>query len=156
MNSLRKFFTLRKPDRLLLLRTGALVGFVRLWLWVAPYRPLHALLTRWASRTFDSSRISRTYPERAAWAVNAVCRRIPGARTCLVEALALEFMLKRHGFDAQLKLGVCRDPAGRVRAHAWVESDGQIVIGAAEMSRYTVLTTLKGSVDERDSRNSVA
>jgi len=145
MNALAKFRQLQPPDRRLLLRTLPLVLFVRIWLWVAPYRPLHRMLHRLARTSFDSSLINRNYPDRAAWAVAAVSRRVPGARTCLVEALALEFLLLRHGFPVDLRLGVCRDEDGRMRAHAWVEHQGRVVIGAADMKKYTLLTTLKGA-----------
>ena len=144
MNSLRKFTQLEKPDRRLLIRSAALVALIRLWLWVAPYRTLHRVLCRVAGKTRDSSKISRNYPDRAAWAVNAASHRSPGARTCLVEALALEFILLRHGFPAELRLGVCRDLNGVVRAHAWVDCEGRTVIGGADLENYTLLTTLKG------------
>lgn len=144
MNPVRKFLRLQPADRRLLIRSVALVSFIRGWLWLAPYRPLHRLLNRLATKTSDNSKISKRYPERAAWAVNAASHRIPGARTCLVEALALEFILQRHGFPADLRLGVCHDPQGRVRAHAWVECDGKIVMGETDLKNYQPLTTLKG------------
>lgn len=145
MTALGKFFRLSRADRRLLMRTAALAVFIRVWLWIAPFRPLHRLLDRLAAKTRDTSRISTAYPDRAAWAVCAACRRIPGARTCLIEALALEFLLRRHDFPAQLRLGVCKDESGKLRAHAWVELHGRVVIGQADMEKYTLLATLKGS-----------
>ena len=40
--------------------------------------------------------------------------------TCLVQSLALRWMLARRGIAAQLKIGAAKDPRG-FRAHAWLE-----------------------------------
>ncbi len=48
-----------------------------------------------------------------------------GDRDCLPRSLALLAMLRGHGFQAQLKIGLYRYPFD---AHAWVEVDGQSVL----------------------------
>ena len=60
-------------------------------------------------------------------AVTAAGRHVPGS-TCLTEALVGEILLSRRGFPSRLRLGVARE-AGELRAHAWVESEGRIVVG---------------------------
>lgn len=50
----------------------------------------------------------------------------PIAVTCLSRSLALWALLRRHGFDPQLEIGV-RKTTGRFEAHAWVEVDGHPV-----------------------------
>jgi Transglutaminase-like superfamily len=81
--------------------------------------------------------------ERVAWAVVAAARHLPGARdTCLVRALAAELLLVRHGHMALLRIGVARVAGRGITAHAWVESDGRIVLGAAERPAYTELPRL--------------
>jgi hypothetical protein len=34
--------------------------------------------------------------------------------------------------STQLRIGVAKDDAGRLRAHAWLESDGSAVIGVPD------------------------
>lgn len=56
--------------------------------------------------------------------VNAVTRAgryVPGG-SCLAQSLALSWMLRRHGVDAAVRVGVRTD--GGFDAHAWVECDG--------------------------------
>jgi len=46
--------------------------------------------------------------------------------TCLPRALTLRWMLNRRGIPAQVQIGVTKTPQG-IRAHAWIEVDGQQV-----------------------------
>ena len=68
---------------------------------------------------------------QTAWAVNAVSNRMPFAVVCLPRALSLKYLLRQDP-RLHLKIGV-RLQAGFAAhawaAHAWVELDGQIVIG---------------------------
>jgi len=76
-----------------------------------------------------------------AWAVTAVARRLPGCNTCLVKALATDVMLRRRGLSSTLHLGVRPPGLGTLDAHAWIDSDGAVVMGALEdLGSYTVLS----------------
>lgn len=62
--------------------------------------------------------------ERAAW-------RLPFTAKCLPQAIALSWQLRRRAIEHRLVLAV-RPPAMRGSndtLHAWVESDGTIVLG---------------------------
>ena len=50
----------------------------------------------------------------------------------------------RGGLPADLQIGVMKTPQGKLLAHAWVESDGRIVVGALPegLGAYTRLPTL--------------
>ena len=47
---------------------------------------------------------------------------------CLLRCVALLGELPRHGLTATLVLGVARSETGAVAAHAWLESDGRILL----------------------------
>jgi hypothetical protein len=57
----------------------------------------------------------------------------------LVKAVAGEVMLGRFGYQSQLKIGAGRGPSGEFVAHAWLESEGKILIGQFDLDRYTEL-----------------
>ncbi|PZU13687.1 MAG: lasso peptide biosynthesis B2 protein, partial [Citromicrobium sp.] len=61
---------------------------------------------------------------RATMLVSAVALRLPGRTSCLIEALAVEAMLRRRGHECELRLGVPRASAAHAgfAAHAWIES----------------------------------
>jgi hypothetical protein len=63
--------------------------------------------------------------------VEHACRLLPGASTCLPDAFAGCALLRREGLPAEVRIGVRREPGGGLRAHAWVEVDGDAVLGAS-------------------------
>jgi len=71
----------------------------------------------------------RPSPRHIARAVATVSRRIPHA-SCLTQALAAQLLLRVFGYRARVCVGVGRQPTGAFTAHAWVERDGQVLIGA--------------------------
>ena len=75
---------------------------------------------------------TRRYRLRAAWAARAVGRRFLPERPCLTQALVLQYLLLRRGDDeAELHIGVAKNEDG-LQAHAWVERNGQVLIGGAD------------------------
>jgi hypothetical protein len=77
------------------------------------------------------------------WAVTAVANRFPPA-TCLVQALAAAALLRRRGLACQLRLGVrgrAATDGAALEAHAWLECDGRVAVGAVDhLSEMTVMT----------------
>jgi hypothetical protein len=87
--------------------------------------------------------------ERVVWAVTAVAQRLPLATTCLFEALAADAMLRRRGFDCELRFGV-RMPtqATPFAAHAWIEYRGVVIPGQLENVRDFTPLSLRDVRDE--------
>jgi len=79
---------------------------------------------------------------RMAWSVRRISRFIPMA-TCLTRAQALQIMLARKGLPTELILGVSRSASKDFLAHAWIEKDGQILIGGSKrkIDSYSKLKT---------------
>ena len=73
-------------------------------------------------------------PAARAWAAAArlwrltaaVARRLPWRPTCLAQALAVGWMLRRRGIATRLRFGV-RVADGALAAHAWLECAGRVV-----------------------------
>ncbi len=72
-------------------------------------------------------------PARIAWAVRNASRLVPRS-TCLVQALAARHLLARHGFAANVVIGVARQHETGFDAHAWVEYQGAVLIGQSGVS----------------------
>lgn len=143
MRRLRRFVWLASAERLLLLWAIVLLGAIWLGLRWLPWRTLHRLLAR-ISRGPTAGTSPNVSPERIAWAVTVASQVVPGSRTCLIRALAVQTLLARAGCPARCHIGVAKDEAGRLEAHAWVESQGSIVIGGGEVSHYTPLVAFEG------------
>ncbi len=125
---------LSTSEFLLLLQTVKLVVLVRTALWFFSYDRVRRYFTRQPAVSVSTMSCAKTIQF-----VDAVSRRTPGA-TCLTRALAAENLLRRHGYDACLRIGVSKDQAQGLLAHAWVECSGDIVIGGEEASGLTPLT----------------
>jgi hypothetical protein len=124
MNALRKFLRLPSGEQQLLVGAVALVTAVRIGVSLCAFGRLRsalALLSRHRA-------VVPLPPERIGWAVRAAAQRVPGAGTCLVQALAAETLLARYGHPAQLRIGIARADVG-IEAHAWLERFGHPVFG---------------------------
>lgn len=103
----------------------ALVGTVRMVLWLVPYR----MARRWFDRAPGPNAVVDV--RRALGVANEVrraSRRIAGA-SCFTQALAARTWLARRGLANELRIGVARKPDGTPEAHAWIEVAGQVVLG---------------------------
>lgn len=138
MRRLTKFFNLPAAEQRRALQAGMLVVAFRLGLWVVPYKHLKRIVDRVPRR-----KVQGTDQQMAAIIRNVVSisRFVPSA-TCLTQALATQVLLKGEGFDPKLQIGVARD-AGIFKAHAWVECNGQIVVGDfSESIQYTAMSAV--------------
>ena len=125
MTPWRRLRALGAADRRLLAETALLMVRVRAALWIRPFAALRESL----DRSRGSRRASSHDPDRVAWAVAAIARRLPGM-TCLVQSLAADALLRRRGYQPELHIGVrARGAAVPLDAHAWVECDGRVVVG---------------------------
>ena len=140
MGNFRRFLGLSRSDRKSLVVAVGAVATSRLLLWALPYRLLTTVLERSAGRAAPD----REKGDREATGlqigrdVSRAARIVPRA-TCLVQALAAQWLILRSGTPAALHFGVAKD-AGGVEAHVWLESGGQVVLGGDRSDRFTALT----------------
>jgi len=138
MTRLRRFVHLPVGEQWLLVKTALLLGTIRLGLRLIPFRTLQRAVTQLARMSVSSSQSNHTSVDRLVWAVTVASQYTPNA-TCLTQALAGQVLLGWHGYPAHLRVGVARSDEGRIQGHAWLESQGRVVLGGEELSRYTVL-----------------
>ncbi len=125
----------------MLLKAGWVVFAIKVALKTVPYKKV---LTK-IEGGLRSSRMKATdqrFEERAVWAVRAIARRFLGDKPCLTQALALKWILARAGKKTTLKIGVNKNLDNALEAHAWLELDGEIIIGGRNSPVfYTTLGT---------------
>lgn len=138
MKRLHKFLHLTSGDRRLLVSTALLLAAVRLGLRLLPFRILQRVLNRLASAPAGSLGANRSSVDRLVWAVTVASHYVPKA-TCLTQALAAQVLLGRRGHLSQLRVGVAKGEEGQLEAHAWLESQGKVIVGGGELTRYTLL-----------------
>lgn len=112
---------LRREDRGSFVRAWAYLLLADVALRILPVHRVEALLRRLGGRSrraADSAQL--------AYLVGAASRHHLRPMNCLPRSLALQALLRRHGIEADLRIGVRRE-AGELRAHAWIEQAGRPV-----------------------------
>ena len=136
MTRLAKLRQLPASERRLAFRALGSVALARVGVSLLSFPALARLLTRVQPR----SRCSHS-PDRIAWAIAAAGRLVPRS-TCFTEAVAAHLLLRRCGWPAVLCLGVLRRPLYGLQAHAWVESQGRILVGRGASEGFTRLARI--------------
>jgi Transglutaminase-like superfamily len=125
MGALGKFTRLSGADRWLLLRAFAAVSHAWIMVQLLP----SSLVLRKISAPSRLDLPPRPQAAtRIAWAVAVAARSIPASK-CLVQAIAGRNLLARYGFPSQIHIGVAKDSHHWLSAHAWVEVEGETLIG---------------------------
>ncbi len=106
---------------------------------VRPFRTVTAMVSRSARKRprkaappahgGAGSPVGGFGPVEIGWWVERVARHLPGSYSCLPRALTAHLLCRRRGYEPVLRVGALRDSAGELQAHAWLEFQGQIVIG---------------------------
>jgi len=126
----------RLPRMLPLMQALCIVALIRLGLSTLGYNRLRRIVP--VARGAAPPEILKA----VSWAVRRSARLVPGA-SCLSQALAAQFLLARRGFNSIIKVGV-REEGGKILAHAWLISEGRVVIGGSgtDLTAYTPIAHL--------------
>ena len=145
MQQLCKLFGLSHRDRQLLINAFILLLLIRFGLWLLPFQQLQKVLDLIDADKADQPSRHATGLGKIVTAVNISSRYTPGGAKCLARALTTQSLMKQQGYTPQLRLGVAKGTQGTFEAHAWVEHQGQIVIGyLTDLSRFKPLLALDG------------
>jgi hypothetical protein len=93
----------------------------------------------WSASRARGAGISGDVETRLVWAVRTATCLVPLGRTCLTEALTVQYLLRRRSGDAVLRFGVAKPRPDTVDAHAWLETRGRILIGGETAGQYAPL-----------------
>ena len=130
-------------ERRLLLVGGVVVACVRIFLWLLPFSRLVWLVERTALRSARVApvRLLEDTSVNIAWGVTTAARYVPRA-TCLTQAIAAQWLFAWVGHPTVLRIGVAKGTDKALRAHAWLESEGRVVVGAEslEQDKYIALS----------------
>jgi hypothetical protein len=129
----RKLLDASWAQRRALIGAGALLIVARAALVLLPFRTVLRIVARVARPRRGRPDPARL--ERRVWAVEVMGNRLFPSNPCLTQAILVQVLYRRAGRPAELRIGVKRETQATPQAHAWVESEGTIVIGQSEASR---------------------
>lgn len=137
-----KFLRLDPRDRRLFLSALFLLAVVRIGLSVLPFKNLTKILGKLSRVVRYQHSCPPSLPDRIAWAIEKASAYVPAAK-CLCRGLVGQVLLSWHGVSSDLHIGIFKRSESELEAHAWVETDGRVLIGDLEdLSRYVLLPSL--------------
>jgi Transglutaminase-like superfamily len=146
MKWLHRFIHLGSQERNLFLKAYVLLTIVRLGLLLKSFNRLCKLLEQISLRyqTASGDPLSqRQLIVRVQWAINACCKFMPGSVKCLARALTMKTLLEQQSCPSKLIIGVDKNQAQQLEAHAWVEYEGHVIIGQLDdLPRFKPLPNL--------------
>lgn len=143
MSALGKFLAPKWRERLLLLEAVLYLGAARAALLTIPFKYISRSLGQQLPADTVAPRGApvSTAARQIGWAVKTMGRRTPWDSACLAQSIAGKLMLRKRGLASLLFLGMKKDEAGKLTAHAWLQAGNEILIGAAGHETFTVLST---------------
>lgn len=139
MDKWRRFRSLSRAERHVLLRALALLPLTAVGLRLIGFHRWHSLLVRFgAGKSSAAEARGRNSLERAFLAarmVNIAAREGVYRSNCLGQSLVLWWLLRQEGIASELRIGV-RKQARRFQAHAWVERSGVVLNDSDEVHKH--------------------
>ena len=144
MRVVRKFLRLPLPEKVLYAEALPVVIFMGLIVRLVPFRFLRKWLVKRLSVETEPRPTDLSEIQKIVRSVDFFSRFHPFA-SCLTRSLSALLLIKFNGEHAILKIGVAKDEQETFKAHAWLESNGRIVMGQIpSATRYTVLDSFSG------------
>ncbi len=147
MQRLDKFLRLPGTERRLLVKVTILLSATRLSLRLLPFKTVYEWF-EWGGSNTAPPPDSEAQAQLICRAINRAAKHTLGKDSCFPQALTGDMLLKRHGYAPVMRIGVLKEGQNNLRAHAWVELNGDIVIGgpASHVERYTPLPDLENLI----------
>ena len=98
-----------------------------------PFQSVLRLMSKRGKKYPSNILVERLEIDRILWAVKTTGRFLPKI-SCLLQAIAAQVMFEQQGYLTHFKIGVAMNRSGGLDAHAWVECNGEVVIGLIENS----------------------
>lgn len=139
--NLAKVRQLGRAEIALLLEATFWLAAARLGLLLVPFRRIAPRLGQSVVESAPELPATRqTQAAKIGWAVRAIARRTPWESACLAQAISAKAMLRRRGVDSTLYLGLAKDKAQALQAHAWLRCGEEIITGKAGHERFSVIS----------------
>lgn len=131
-------------ERRLFIQTAALLGSIRISLWMFRFEEVQRFLSKKSSGPPAEEVPHPLSVGQIVHLIDSASRCLIGTRNCLVLALATQVLLKRAGHPTLLRVGVVLDHNRRLKAHAWIESGGQVLWNGKDSHPFTPLPAFGG------------
>jgi hypothetical protein len=139
---MKTLLTLPPKKLYLLTRVAALLLGLNIRLKRSPAKTTQRWLSRISSRGHGQEANYLNVKRDIVWAIDALSPYF--AATCLPRALAAQTLLLQAGYETTLRIGMAKTADGKLEGHAWLERNGDIIIGELDdLARFTLVPALE-------------
>ncbi|MBI3591538.1 MAG: lasso peptide biosynthesis B2 protein [Candidatus Melainabacteria bacterium] len=141
MKLLSKFLILPLSEKFLLIKAVILVFIIRIILFIFPIKIISSYINHIIKKTKKFNKVNPPIKNRIIWAIEVACNFIPGTKTCLIKSITGQILLAHYGYESNLCIGVAKNTENKnnLQAHAWLESNGKVILGEHEAEHYKPL-----------------
>jgi Transglutaminase-like superfamily len=140
MKKIQKFWYLDRSIRYLLVESFFLLNSIWFGFLFLKFPLLQKLLGKIGKSRSDLPAHPAISIDKIVWGVEVSTQLSPGGAKCLARALTVHTLMQRQGYDPKLQIGVIKNPLEELKAHAWVEYQGKVVIGnLSDLEKYGTL-----------------
>lgn len=133
---------LNRGGKKLFLQAYILILMIRLGLYILPFQRLQSLILKAEGLKFVSMMVPDATVRAIALSVERSAKYSIGNPLCLAKALATVVLMSIYGFPYQINIGVAKGKSDNLEAHAWVESEGRVIVGyLPDLSRYVPMSS---------------
>jgi hypothetical protein len=126
-NFIGKWRSLTSSGKLIFIKASTCLLLIKVGLMLLPFSLFRKIFHR-ATNSRSVSEMSKDEIDQVVWAVDTAANLLPFELLCLPRALATKYLLRKVP-SLTLEIGVEINPAKSFEAHAWVERNGNIIIG---------------------------
>nr|WP_295930378.1 lasso peptide biosynthesis B2 protein [uncultured Dyadobacter sp.] len=119
--------TLSVSEKISFLKAAVCLSCIKIGLTVLPFSMFRKIF-HWFTATSEVTEVPQVKIDRLVWAVDTAANLLPFELLCLPRALAVKYLLRKAP-SMTLEIGIEVNPAKHFEAHAWIEQNGNIVIG---------------------------
>ena len=125
----------------LFLQTYITMTLVRLGLLMLPFSRLNDLVGKSKQLKFLNFASQEVNVNRIVQAVYRSSRHQPGNPMCLARALTTSVLMSIYDFPHEISIGVAKGENGKLKAHAWVMSQDNVIVGnLPDLSSYVPMS----------------
>ena len=145
----KKILILSPEERALCLHAAFWLVKIFIFLKVFPYRKVLISIQKRALKPVFHRRSRILSADNICRIIEKCARNLPIALTCLPQALAGFVLCRQYGYKANLRIGARNVPSAGFTAHAWLEFEGRIIMGALpDIDSYAVFKSEENSIIE--------
>ena len=142
MHKLKTFITLGFKKQLMFIEAFILSGLYRFAILFLPFKYIKKRLgIAKTESTYEVEEADYLEAKQVCSIVMLACKYTPWESKCLIQAMLVQYFLKRRKIPTTIYLGVNKSDLSGMRAHAWIRCGKMIITGYGPKDQFIQVAT---------------